>query len=89
FQLANGARNIESVQLGFRVNHRNTRQLQFVLVSPSGTRSVVQPAFTWPKDAATSAFSLFNACGILCMIVGIGASRRLADRFGKRDVFGG
>lgn len=44
FQLANGARNIESVQLGFRVNHRNTRQLQFVLVSPSGTRSVVQPA---------------------------------------------
>ncbi len=46
-------------------------------------------AFTWPKDAATSAFSLFNACGILCMILGIGASRRLADRFGKRDVFGG
>ncbi len=31
----------------------------------------------------------FNACGILCMILGIGASRRLADRFGKRDVFGG
>ncbi|MEN5418659.1 S8 family serine peptidase [Stenotrophomonas sp. TWI169] len=45
-QLANVARNIESVQLGFRVNHSNTRQLQFVLVSPSGTRSVVQPAFT-------------------------------------------
>ncbi|HFK2920072.1 TPA: MFS transporter [Stenotrophomonas maltophilia] len=46
-------------------------------------------AFTWPRDAATSAFSLFNACGILCMILGIGLSRRLADRFGKRDVFGG
>lgn len=45
-QVANGARAIESVQLGFRVNHSNTRQLQFVLVSPSGTRSVVQPAFT-------------------------------------------
>ncbi|MEN6683247.1 MFS transporter [Stenotrophomonas pavanii] len=45
-------------------------------------------AFTWPTDAATSAFSLFNACGILCMILGIGLSRRLADRFGKRDVFG-
>jgi GPH family glycoside/pentoside/hexuronide:cation symporter len=44
--------------------------------------------FQWPKDAATSAFSLFNAGGILCMIVGIGFSRRLADRFGKRDVFG-
>jgi len=46
-------------------------------------------AFTWPTDAATSAFSLFNACGILCMILGIGLSRRLADRFGKRDVFRG
>ncbi|OBU68432.1 transporter [Stenotrophomonas maltophilia] len=45
--------------------------------------------FTWPEDAATSAFSLFNACGIICMILGIGVSRRLADRFGKRDVFGG
>jgi subtilisin family serine protease len=45
-QLANVARNVESVQLGFRVNHSNTRQLQFVLVSPSGARSVVQPAFT-------------------------------------------
>ncbi len=44
--------------------------------------------FTWPEDPATSAFSLFNACGILCMILGIGVSRRLADRFGKRDVFG-
>jgi GPH family glycoside/pentoside/hexuronide:cation symporter len=45
--------------------------------------------FQWPKDAATSAFSLFNASGIICMILGIGLSRRLADRFGKRDVFGG
>lgn len=45
--------------------------------------------FSWPQDPATSAFSLFNACGILCMILGIGVSRRLADRFGKRDVFGG
>ncbi len=45
--------------------------------------------FTWPEDPATSAFSLFNGSGILCMILGIGVSRRLADRFGKRDVFGG
>lgn len=45
--------------------------------------------FTWPEDPATSAFSLFNACGILCMILGIGVSRHLADRFGKRSVFGG
>lgn len=44
--------------------------------------------FQWPEDAATSAFSLFNAGGIVFMIVGIGFSKRLADRYGKRDVFG-
>lgn len=46
YRVTNGARNVESVQLGFRVSHSETRQLQFVLVSPRGTRSVVQPAFT-------------------------------------------
>lgn len=45
-------------------------------------------SFQWPEDAPTSAFSLFNAGGIIFMIVGIGFSKRLADRFGKRDVFG-
>jgi glycoside/pentoside/hexuronide:cation symporter, GPH family len=45
--------------------------------------------FQWPKDAPTSAFSLFSAGGIIFMIIGIGLSKRLADRFGKRDVFGG
>lgn len=45
--------------------------------------------FKWPEDAPTSAFSLFNAGGIIFMIVGIGFSKPLADRFGKRDVFGG
>ena len=44
--------------------------------------------FQWPKDAPTSAFSLFSAGGIIFMIIGIGFSRPLADRFGKRDVFG-
>lgn len=44
--------------------------------------------FQWPQDAPTSAFSLFNAGGIAFMIVGIGFSKPLADRFGKRDVFG-
>jgi GPH family glycoside/pentoside/hexuronide:cation symporter len=44
--------------------------------------------FHWPEDAATSGFSLFNAGGIIFMIVGIGFSKPLADRFGKRDVFG-
>ena len=46
-------------------------------------------SFQWPHDAATSTFSLFNALGIIFMIVGIGCSKRLADRYGKRNVFGG
>jgi GPH family glycoside/pentoside/hexuronide:cation symporter len=45
--------------------------------------------FQWPKDAPTSALSLFSACGIVCGIIGICLSKMLADRFGKRDVFGG
>ncbi|QGZ38096.1 sugar (glycoside-pentoside-hexuronide) transporter [Pseudoduganella flava] len=45
-------------------------------------------AFQWPEDAPTSAFSVFNAIGIVMMIIGIGFSRPLADRFGKREVFG-
>ena len=45
-------------------------------------------AFQWPEDAATSGFSVFNAVGIIMMIIGIGFSKPLADRFGKRDVFG-
>ncbi|MCF8226423.1 MAG: MFS transporter [Bacteroidales bacterium] len=44
--------------------------------------------FQWPEDAPTSGFSLFNGGGIIFMIVGIVFSKRLADRFGKRDVFG-
>lgn len=44
--------------------------------------------FQWPEDSPTSGFSLFNAGGIIFMIVGIMFSKRLADRFGKRDVFG-
>ncbi len=44
--------------------------------------------FQWPEDPPTSAFSLFNAGGIIFMIIGIFFSKSLADRFGKRDVFG-
>ena len=44
--------------------------------------------FQWPEDPTTSAFSLFNAGGIIFMVVGIGLSKGLADRFGKRDVYG-
>jgi Na+/melibiose symporter-like transporter len=44
--------------------------------------------FQWPEDAPTSGFSLFNAGGIIFMVVGIMFSKKLADKFGKRDVFG-
>jgi glycoside/pentoside/hexuronide:cation symporter, GPH family len=44
--------------------------------------------FQWPNDAATSGNSLFNASGIIFMILGIMFSKLLADRFGKRNVFG-
>jgi sugar (glycoside-pentoside-hexuronide) transporter len=44
--------------------------------------------FQWPKDIAISGNSIFNACGIIFMIVGITFSKSLADKFGKRDVFG-
>lgn len=45
--------------------------------------------FQWPKDAPTSAQSLFNGCGIIMMVVGIGFSKGLADKYGKRNIFGG
>ncbi|HTL08973.1 MAG TPA: MFS transporter, partial [Chitinophagaceae bacterium] len=44
--------------------------------------------FEWPKEAYTSANSLFNAAGIIFMIFGIFFSKPLADRFGKRNIFG-
>lgn len=44
--------------------------------------------FEWPEDAPTSANSLFNAMGIIMMIVGIMFSKPLADRYGKRNIFG-
>lgn len=44
--------------------------------------------FTWPEHAATSGFSLFNIGGIIMIMFGIAISKSLADRFGKRDVFG-
>ena len=44
--------------------------------------------FTNFEDAAEYGFSLFNAGGIIFMIVGIMFSKPLADKYGKRDVFG-
>ena len=40
------------------------------------------------EDPVSAGFGLFNAGGIIFMIVGIGLSKPLADRFGKRNVFG-
>jgi Na+/melibiose symporter-like transporter len=60
----------------------------FIAGLNSALNGIGLTSFQWPEDAPTSAFSLFNAGGIVFMIVGIGFSKRLADRFGKRDVFG-
>ena len=40
------------------------------------------------KDPVSAGFGLFNAGGIIFMIVGITLSKPLADKYGKRDVFG-
>jgi len=40
------------------------------------------------EDPTSAGFGLFNAGGIIFMIVGITFSKRFADRYGKRDVFG-
>ena len=39
------------------------------------------------EDPKSAGFGLFNAGGIMMMIVGITFSKKLADRFGKRDTF--
>jgi glycoside/pentoside/hexuronide:cation symporter, GPH family len=38
-------------------------------------------------NPVSAGFGLFNAGGIIFMLVGIGLSKRLADKFGKRDVY--
>jgi glycoside/pentoside/hexuronide:cation symporter, GPH family len=40
------------------------------------------------EDPKSAGFGLFNAGGIIFMIVGITLSKPLADKYGKRDVFG-
>ncbi len=40
------------------------------------------------ENPVSAGFGLFNAGGIIFMIVGITLSKGLADKFGKRDVFG-
>ncbi|WP_303919220.1 MFS transporter [Draconibacterium sediminis] len=40
------------------------------------------------SDIASAGFGLFNAGGIICSMIGIAVSSKLANKFGKRDVFG-
>ena len=40
------------------------------------------------NDPVSAGFGLFNAGGIIFMIIGIGLSKSLADAYGKRNVFG-
>ncbi len=40
------------------------------------------------EDPVSAGFGLFNAGGIIFMILGITLSKRLADKYGKRDIFG-
>ena len=40
------------------------------------------------NDPVSAGFGLFNAGGIIFMIIGIGFSKPLADKYGKRNVFG-
>lgn len=40
------------------------------------------------SDPVSAGFGLFNAGGIVFMLVGLAMSKKLADKFGKRDVFG-
>src|SRR5690606_32468304 len=39
------------------------------------------------EDTRSAGFGLFNAGGIIMMIIGITFSKRFADKYGKRDVF--
>jgi glycoside/pentoside/hexuronide:cation symporter, GPH family len=40
------------------------------------------------SDPTSAGFGLFNAGGIIFMLFGIALSKKLADKYGKRDVFG-
>lgn len=60
----------------------------FITSLNSGLTNIGLHGFTWPEDAPTSGFSLFNIGGIIFIMLGIMISKRLADKFGKRNVFG-
>jgi Na+/melibiose symporter-like transporter len=45
--------------------------------------------FASDSSAGSATFSLYNAESIICQIIGIFFSKRLADKYGKRNIFGG
>ncbi len=66
-------------------------------VDEAALQSFIQPildSFTsvginfFDSDVASAGFGLFNAGGIICSMIGIAVSSKLANKFGKRDVFG-
>lgn len=66
-------------------------------VDKESLTSFIQPILTFlsgiginffGEDPVSAGFGLFNAGGIIFMIVGITLSKRFADKYGKRDVFG-
>lgn len=44
--------------------------------------------FSAESSAGSASFSLYNATSIICQILGIFFSKRLADKYGKRNIFG-
>ena len=65
-------------------------------VDKKALETFISPVFTalssvgitfFGADPVSAGFGLFNAGGIIFMIVGISLSKGLADKFGKRDVY--
>lgn len=66
-------------QLGF---NQFMQHLNIMLVN-MGLRG-----FEQSTDTVATAFGLFNTGGIITALIGIALSKKLADKFGKRNVFG-
>ncbi len=71
----------------FYFDHFVDKEALTAFISPI-TNALPSNVVGWfGADARSAGFGLFNAGGIIFMIVGIGLSKKLADRFGKRDVY--
>ncbi len=66
-------------------------------VDEASLREFIQPILNFlskiglnffESDLASAGFGLFNAGGIIFSMIGIAVSSKLADKYGKRDVFG-